>query len=380
MHGLNDFLRLSAALNYQLSAMATGEAAELAIITNNAKLKEKERKVLIKALQYLKLAYGSRRRHLGPVAVLHPIRATAILARTQTTFDMCDLLASLLHDKLEDITPKDLGAARWNELEQRFRQLLNAIDPDGACQFQKRLELLTRAASGQTYYGYVGDLLSDCADLPGVLRVKLADRLDNTLDLRIDLQDPLEGVDFFEHVFQTMFVDTYKGFKPRSPHPPQGPMNGARRLYEMFKNTLLLTLIRQRQAIKNDKTAQVLFDAIARASRSEAQRILLHIFGYHLTSTKKQRCIIMEAMEYCQTGGINSVTRPRQPRPLDGLFLQKFDHGNHTERQEKLQELYDNKPLMAEAAVAFVVLFTNYLNDPKFYIKGIYPDGIRAEA
>ena len=247
LHGLNEFLRLSAALNYQLSASSGGESSELAIITNNNKLKDKDRRVLVQCLQYLKLAYGSRRRHLGPVAVLHPIRATAILARAQQHMDICDLLASLLHDKLEDITPKDLGAARWNELEQRFRQLMLAIDPDGTCQFHRRLELLTRFTTGQTYYNYVGDLLRDSANLPGVIRVKLADRLDNTLDLRIDLQDPLEGVDFFEHVFQTLFVDSYKGFKPKIPHPPQGPLNGARRLYELFKNTLLLTLIRQEQ-------------------------------------------------------------------------------------------------------------------------------------
>ncbi len=292
---------------------------------------------------------------------------------------MLDLLACLMHDKLEDITPKDLGAARWSELEQRFRQLMTAIDPDGELQFQKRLELLTRGASGQTYYGYVGDLLRQSVDLPGVIRVKLADRLDNTLDLHIDLEDPLEGADFYHHMFQCLFVDSYPGFKPSVPHPPQGPMNGARRLYELFKNTLLLTLIRQEQAIKGDKTALVLFNAIARASRREAQRIILHIFGYHLTNTKRQRRILAEAMDYCQTGGINSVTRPATPRPLDGLFLQRFESGNHDERAAKLQELYENKPLMAEAAVAFVVLFTNYLNDPKFYIKGIYPDGIRAE-
>lgn len=379
LHALNDFLRMSAALNYQLSATAAGESAELAIITNHHKLKEKERRLVIQTLQYLKLAYGSRRRNLGPMAVLHPIRATAILAKAQTHLDLIDLLASLMHDKLEDITPKDLGAARWNELEQRFRQLVTGIDPDGTCQFHRRLELLTRTTTGQTYYGYVGELLRESAGLPGVIRVKLADRLDNTLDLRIDLEDPLEGADFYHHMFQCLYVDSYKGFKPSVPHPPQGPMNGSRRLYELFKNTLLLTLIRQEQAIRGDKTAETLFNAIARASRREAQRIIMHIFSYHLTNRNRQRKILMEAMEYCQTGGIECVSRPAQSRPLDGLFMQKFDHGNHEERQAKLQELYENKPLMAEAAVAFVVLFTNYINDPKFYIKGIYPDGIRAE-
>ena len=75
-------------------------------------------------------------------------------------------------------------------------------------------------------------------------------------------------------------------------------------------------------------------------------------------------------MAYCQSGGINSVTRPTKPHPLDGLFLQSFDHGNHEERGQKLYELYGNKPLMAEAAVAFVVLFTNFLNDPNFLSQG----------
>ncbi|MBI5665881.1 MAG: hypothetical protein HZC49_12470, partial [Nitrospirae bacterium] len=46
----------------------------------------------------------------------------------------------------------------------------------------------------------------------------------------------------------------------------------------------------------------------------------------------------------------------------------------------RLKELYNEKELMAEAAIAFAAIFTNFLNDRAFTIKGITTEGIRPVA
>ena len=45
-------------------------------------------------------------------------------------------------------------------------------------------------------------------------------------------------------------------------------------------------------------------------------------------------------------------------------------------RSRQLDILYQNKPLMIEASVAFIVIFLSFLNDPKFFIQGISSEGI----
>jgi hypothetical protein len=41
-----------------------------------------------------------------------------------------------------------------------------------------------------------------------------------------------------------------------------------------------------------------------------------------------------------------------------------------------LDILYQNKPLMLETSVAFIVIFLSFLNDENFYIRGISAEGI----
>ena len=159
------------------------------------------------------------------------------------------------------------------------------------------------------------------------MHVKLADRLDNTLDMRIDLEDPLAGVDFFQNIFQLLFVNNYRGYKPANDHPPASAMNGARRLYQLFKNTVLLSLIRQHNSIHSDHALSVLFEAVCDASLQEAQRTLIHLIGFHV-------------------------------------------------KERQLDILYQDKKLMIQASIAFVVIFLHFLNDSQYYIHGISLEGI----
>jgi hypothetical protein len=381
LHDLNDFLRLSATLNYQLSATTVSNDALLYTITGDRPLSEEHRRVLLDVLTYLDQAYGQKRRRLGPMAVLHPLRATALLAAAADKLHQLDMLSILLHDKFEDVRLEDHSPEEWPVLEERFAALLKRIDPTDEWYLMERLELLTRRGEHESYYAYIGRLLDRAALTPELVRVKLVDRLDNTLDMRIDFQDPLDEADFFAHLFRVLFVPAYAGHRPERSHPPTAPLNGARRLYELFKTAITLSLVRQRGSIAaSDVVAQRLFRALCAASMNEAQRIVMHISGYHLPDVGRQRALLLETMEYCQRGGVGSITAPGAPHRLDGLFLAQFDHRDRKALRKKLEALYQDKELMVEAALAFIVIFMSFQADPGFYLRGVTAEGIRAEA
>jgi hypothetical protein len=287
-----------------------------------------------------------------------------------------DLVTELLHDKLEDITPELVGADRWSEVEARFAGLVARVDPRGDLRLLERLEALTRT-EGQTYFEYIGELVERAVAIPSLLAVKLADRLDNTLDLRIDVEDPIQGVDFFETLFRLLYCNGFTGYEPELPHPLRSPLDGAQRLYQLFKNATLLTIIRRKQSETLRPDVEALFVALARASIKEAQRIALHIFGYHLTDVRAQRDLALETLAYAQTGGIERVTLPTDRWRLDGFFATQFDDSSPEVRKERLAELYVNKELMVEAAIAFVVIFTSFLNEPSYRLAGVTEAGMR---
>jgi hypothetical protein len=381
VYELDAFLRLSAVLNYQLSTEVFGPGNILALLLEENRLPRRQQDLLISVLQYLTRAYGQKRRRLGPMAILHPIRATALLTAGGGKASFLDVLTVLLHDKLEDICPDDFPQDVWLSLEEQFKGLLKQIDPSDEWFLMERLELLRRQEEGQTYCQYIGRMVNQPKQTPDLVRVKLADRLDNTLDMRVDIHDPLEGVDFFSHIFQLLFVGSYTGYKPTLGHPPRSPISGAQRLYELFKNTVLLSLIRQRPDTSADAAASRLFHALALASMKEAQRTIMHIFGYHISDVKQQKPILEEAMSYCLQGGSDAITAPTSGCKLDGLFIGCFDHHDSAVRKEKMELLYLDKPLMVQASVAFIVIFLSFLGDETFYVRGITPDGIRpAEA
>ena len=379
VYELDAFLRLSAVLNYQLSADALGSGNILSILLEKKRLPRQQRDILLAVLRYLGRAYGQKRRRLGPMAILHPIRATALLSRAEDKVSLLDLLTVLLHDKLEDIAPDDFPRDVWTELEEEFQGLLKQVDPTDEWFLMERLELLRRDEKGQTYCQYIGRMLGQQKQMSDLVRVKLADRLDNTLDMRVDIHDPLEGVDFFSHLFQLLFVGTYTGYKPDLAHPAKSPINGAQRLYELFKNTVLLSLIRQKADTNQDPAGSRLFHATVVASMKEAQRTIMHIFGYHITDVSHQKQLLEETMAYCLEGGSDVITMPRSDQKLDGLFIGSFDHDDSAARKEQMEVLYQDKPLMVQASIAFIVIFLSFLGDENYYVRGITPEGIRPE-
>jgi hypothetical protein len=375
IHDLNDFFRLSAILNMQLSAKSVGKPNIISVIYGQREISPQDSQLLQSVLEYLGTAYGESRRKLGSLALLHPLRAASLLAKASDEPSTLDLLTELLHDKLEDLTRDELGQQRWKESEDQFQSLLKTIDPLDEWYLMERLEWLTRQPD-DTYFGYIGRLLDHAEQTPSLVAVKLADRLDNTLDMRIDLRDPIEGVDFFATMFQVGFVNSYSGYVPVGPHPQPSPLNGAQRLYQLFKNAVLLSLIRQRGLDQSTEGILTLFNGLTLASMKEAQRTVLHIFGYHLTEVSKQRDLLMTAMTYAQSGGMDRVTRPREGQPLDGLFMSCFDDSDREIRDHRLDALYEDKELMVLASLAFIVIFLSFLDEPTFSIVDMPEAGI----
>ncbi|MHB8772077.1 MAG: hypothetical protein ACYC7J_13870 [Syntrophales bacterium] len=376
-YDLDGFLKISALLNYQLSARQPNWSNITYILLEGKQLSPREQALLLCICDYLGKIYGKRKRELGPLSVLHPLRATALLCHASKELDLLDVITCLLHDHFEDFDP--LNDPHWIKQEQMFHDCMAKISETRRKRLLEYLAWLTKEPA-ETYNHYIGHLLDQARNAPEVVRVKLADRLDNTFDMRIDLQDPLKGVDFFEIVFQTMFTHIYKGYRPERIHQTTLILNGAQRLYQLFKNIVLMSLVRQRKAGATDTISQGLFQTLAEASMREAQRITLHIFGYHETSVSTLRAILKETMEYAESGGLEQVTLPQNGRRLDGLFMSVFDKPNRAERNKQLAALYQNKPLMIEVAVSFVIIFLNFLNDAEYFVHGISSEGIRPEA
>ena len=237
------------------------------------------------------------------------------------------------------------------------------------------LECLTRV-DGESYYQYIGRLLACACDRHEVVRTKLADRLDNTLDMRIEIQDPLEGVDFFKSVFQLMFVGNYGGYREPDHHGPATTLNASRRLYQLFKNSVLLTLLRKKLPGLCDPHDEVLFNALAKASLNEAQRTFIHLMAHDPHPVAAQRDLVLKAMAYCYGGRSERVTKPDETHLLDGLFSSYFGHESKRIRNQRLDLLYQNKSLMIQASIAFIVIFLSFMNDPGFYVKGISARGM----
>ncbi len=384
LYSFKEFLRLSSVLNYNLSATSLNRYNLLLFILGEKKLVPRDkdgqsdleqRGLVMEALSYLFNVYSHKRRRLGPMAVLHPLRTAAHYARSREDINVVSLLSALFHDTLEDIDPLEFERHRWHALEEQLSTLLESLRSENEAPLIERLHFLTRL-KGENYYQYVGRLLEKSRHAPDLIEIKLADRLDNTLDMRIDLHDPIEDVDFFQTIFQILFVNNFPGYKPKSEHPPSAALNGSKRLYQLFKNAVILSLVRQMADIHDNAPATALFEALSEASLLEAQRTLIHLLGYHLRDPVSQRALLMEAMAYCYSRRTDMVTESNAAWKLDGLFSSYFGEMSSELRNRQLAHLYTNKELMVEASIAFIVIFLSFLNDPHYYVKGISASGI----
>ena len=76
-------------------------------------------------------------------------------------------------------------------------------------------------------------------------------------------------MDFFEVVFQTVYTNIYKGYRPERLHQTTLVLNGAQRLYQLLKNIVLMSLIRQRKAAVTDSISRVYLKPLLRPACGE---------------------------------------------------------------------------------------------------------------
>lgn len=369
-----EFLSLSSFLNYQLAGEPINWRGILNLLVGKPDvLDEDSESLLLEALEYIGEAYGNQKRRLGPLAILHPIRASALLAKAHERPDPLDLLTALLHDQQEDLIADRYSPETWTRLDNRYRGLLEKIDAQANWLLNERIAFLAKQ-KGQAYTAYLGRLLKQAKKTPELALVKLADRLDNTLDLRIDLQDFTDNTKSFQIIFDILFVNSYKGLRLSQPHPTAGKINGAMRLFQLYKNAVFLSMLRDEE-VPLGKAAQKLFYSLAVASIREAQTIMLHIFAYHLPAPADQRALLLEAMEYSHGAGFERISE-ESGSVLDGLFRRYFVYDNREMKKRRLADLYQDKKLMGLVAVSFLVIFANFINSAEYRIKGISAAGI----
>jgi len=372
-----EYLSLSALVNYQLSADPVSWRAVLALIAPTLRRRQEE-DLLLDALDYLGKAYGQTKRRLGPVAVLHPIRAAALVELACGRAPLLDLLTTLMHDKNEDLVEAKFRGDVWKDLERHYARLLAALDESDRWYLNERIEVLTRRAD-ETYHHYLGRVLDRAAVTPEIVRVKLADRLDNTLDMRVDIANETAQINCFQMIFNILYSGTCASLAQAVPHRTPGQMNGAKRLFQLFKNAVFLSLLRQRHLDAMDEATDRLFHSVAEASLNESQRTLVHLFMYHVRDVKEQRELLLDVMRYSESGAIHRLTSPGGMHRLDGLFTARFDLKSKAELDAALAALYADKALMVEVATAFAAVFSSFLADPAFLIRGIDADGLRPQ-
>ncbi|MEW6600797.1 MAG: hypothetical protein AB1499_07485 [Nitrospirota bacterium] len=351
---IDDFTALSLRLNLLLSVRPVDWRAVLSCMFARQLPSEAEARML-ETLYYLEDAYGEQKRKVGTPAILHPIRSSAILARAHDSINTLDSLTSLLHDKDEDILSNGYSADRWCVLEERFGRLINKIENRQDKWFlNERIHFLARSGN-ESYNTYLTRLFRQAKETPELIRVKLADRLDNTLDLRLDFHDQTEDINFYHIIFRVLFDQKYRGLNVHGHHPSINKIHGARRLYEIFKNFSLFSILHS-DNVTLDEASVWLLHSIANASIKEAQNVLVHIFAYHLKSLEDQRKIVRKYLDFSSAGDVSGDNRA-----LAVLIRNTFEHEDRNAREVSLDGLYRDKTRMVEVAMAFIVLFSNYL-------------------
>lgn len=366
---VEEFLTLSAKINYQLSARSLRAPVLLSLVLGPASIPDEEQQALLVAFSTIQAGYDQDRRRLGTPGVLHPLRAAAILSRTMTRPTLNDLLAALFHDKEEDLTEEVLGSERFDRMQKLFEQLRGMLSPE----VSERLDRDIRWLSNHTpsYSAYVGQLVDHAQELPELLHVKLCDRIDNTFD--VHLQHPgVSRYNFYRAVFDILFLPNFRGVSMGKFHFMPDSREGVMLLSQLFKNTILLAMMRNHQLDQLDTTTQRLFVGLAVAGIREAQWLALELFNTEYANVARQRELLLSVMQYCAEGGVASVRKPglQGTGDLDGVFV-RFTSGTKAEQKQMLIELFEDRERLARMALAFIVVFASFINDREYTLAGI---------
>jgi hypothetical protein len=373
---IEQYTTLSAKINYQLSSVSLNRPALLALVLGPAEIDERERDVLLATFDVLRAGYQQDRRRLGTPGILHPLRTAAIIARSLPRPTLLHMLAALLHDKDEDLSEEELGAHRWALMQKEYGALLELLAPGESARLERCIELLSNRGLA-TYQDYLGRILHEARQLPELLHVKLADRIDNTFD--INLQHPgVTRYNFYRAVFDILFMPGFRGVQMGSFHFMPEVDEGVMLLSQLFKDTFFLALLRSSHLDGVDELTRRLFVGLAVAAIREAQWLALEMFNTCLEDVERQRALLMSVMQYCRTGGAGAVTSKEAGGELDGMLLASYTAARQGLHKQMLTELFQDRDLLAKMVLAFIVIFASFVNDPSFSIQGIDLQGVEA--
>jgi hypothetical protein len=370
---IEEFLTLSAKINYQLSARSLKPQVLLSLVLGPAQFDAREQEVLVEAFLALQAGYDQDRRRLGTPGILHPLRAAALLARSLVRPTLPAMLAALFHDKEEDLTEKDVGTERYERMQGHFRAVLGMLSAAEGERVADSIHCLSNLCGD--YSEYVGQLADAAARLPELLHVKLCDRIDNTFD--VHLQHPgVSRFNFYRAVFDILFLPSFRGVSMGSFHFMPDTSEGTMLLSQLFKNTLLLAMLRNHHLDTRDETTRRLFVGLAVAGIREAQWLALEMFNTVYKDVKRQRALLLDVMEYCANGGIESVRARDAANDLDGVFV-TFTCGDKKQQKQMLVDLFQDHDQLARIALAFIVVFAAFINDPCYTLRGLDRKGAR---
>ncbi|MHB8877299.1 MAG: hypothetical protein ACYC8T_26675 [Myxococcaceae bacterium] len=370
---IEEFLTLSAKINYQLSARSLKAPVLLSLVLGPAAEPPDSEEVMVEAFHALRAGYDQDRRRLGTPGILHPLRAAALLARTTLNPSLLSLLAALFHDKDEDLTEKDVGPERHARMQGHFEAMLNKLSPDERVRVQESIRCLSNHCG--SYSEYVGQITDNARRIPELLHVKLSDRIDNTFD--IHLQHPgVSRYNFYRAVFDILFLPSFHGVSMGKFHFMPDTPEGVMLLSQLFKNTILLAMVRNGGLDTQDETTRRLFVGLAVAGIREAQWLVMELLNTVYSDVRRQRALLLEIMEYCANGGIDSVRAQGAAGELDGVFV-TFTSGERADQKRMLTELFEDRERLARMSLAFIVVFASFINDPTYTLKGVGRAGAR---
>jgi hypothetical protein len=210
--------------------------------------------------------------------------------------------------------------------------------------------------------------------MPDLLRCKLADRLDNTIDIAVQ-RSPSEQNAFFELAFSMLFLPAYQPESHEGTIVPDGEAC-VLLISQLFKNVVLMSMLRQQQLDRLDETTIRLFRALATMSSEQAQWVVVALLSTPTLGWQERRGLLREMMDYCTAGGMAAIHRKDKGGLLDGSFLEHFAEPNDKVRKKQIETLYNDKPLFIRLLVLYIGMFASFTADPHYYVKGIDRTGL----
>jgi hypothetical protein len=370
---IEEYVTLSAKINYQLSSRSLNRPALLALVLGPAELSSADRALMLEGFDVLQAGYRDDRRRLGTLGILHPLRAAAILSRTMEAPTIVHLLAALYHDKEEDLTEKELGQERWRDMQTKYVRLLGNMGSGDAARLDENITLLSN--KHDNYERYLNGVLDAARSRAELLHVKLSDRLDNTFD--IHLQHPgISGYNFYRAVFDILFLPRFSGVEMGSFHFMPDVPEGVMLLSQLFKDLIFLNLLRTEKLDGVDPITRRLFIGLGVAGIREAQWLALEMFNTIIKDVAEQRALLTDVMRYCTSGGIDQVTSAGAGHELDGMLLSLFRAQQDGTRKQMLKSLFEDRHRLARMVLTFIVVFASFINDPTYVIRGIDREGV----